>query len=480
MDAFYAAVEVHDDPTLAGRPLIVGGNGPRGVVASCSYEARAFGVRSAMPSAQARRLCPRAVFLAGHYDRYAEVSRAIHRIFEAYTPLVEGIALDEAFLDVSGAIRLFGPTAKIADGIRAQIGEELGLSCSVGVAASKFVAKLASEAAKPHAALAGTVPGLGVVVVAPGEELAFLHPLPVEALWGVGPATATRLRRLGVGTVGQLAAVPIAALEASVGRAHGHHLHQLAHAVDPRRVSPDRVTKSVGHEETWAYDRYDATEMHAAAVRMADAVASRLRKSGFVGRTVTLKVRFGDFTMITRSHTLPRPADTGAALARVATGLLERVDCSPGVRLLGVSVSSLAGPAGVGSEQLAFDIEDPTGAASGPSASGPPPSRPPPSGPPASRASAAGPLAPRPSAPRPSPSECAEAWRAATGAMDEARRRFGEAAVGPAAAMGEPGLPLGRPGGNRWGPAARDDDARRSDPHGARAGADHRARPAAD
>ena len=429
MDAFFAAVEVLDDPQLARRPIVVGGIGRRGVVASCSYEARAFGIRSAMPSAQARRLCPHATFVAGHYDRYAEVSRAIHEIFGRYTPLVEGIALDEAFLDVRGARRLFGPAPAIAARIRSDVLEELGLACSVGVAATKFVAKLASEAAKPCASLTGTIPGRGVVVVEPGAELAFLHPLPIEALWGVGPATAVRLRRLGVTTVGQLAAVPVEALESSVGRASGRHLHQLARAVDPRPVQANRAPKSVGHEETWAYDRDDPADLHIQVVRMADAVAARMRRAGVTGRTVTLKVRFGDFRTVTRSQTLATGVDSGPTLARVGAGLLARVDPSAGVRLLGLSVSSLvacreaATDAGAGgravaptdsAEQMVLHLRlEPDG-----------PSGVPPPG-----------------------------WQAATGAVDEVRRRFGEAAVGPAALLGVSGLRLKRQGDTQWGPA---------------------------
>jgi DNA polymerase-4 len=434
MDAFFAAVEVLDDPHLAGRPLVVGGIGRRGVVASCSYEARAFGIRSAMPSGQARRLCPHATFVAGRYDRYAEVSRAIHEIFGRYTPLVEGIALDEAFLDVSGARRLFGPAPTIAARIRRDVLEEVRLACSVGVAATKFVAKLASEAAKPRAALAGTIPGSGVVVVRPGAELAFLHPLPIEALWGVGPATAVRLRRLGVTTVGQLASVPVEALESSVGRASGRHLHQLARAIDLRPVQANQAPKSVGHEETWAYDRYDPADLHLQVVRMADAVAARMRRAGVTGRTVTLKVRFGDFRTVTRSQTLATGVDSGPTLAKVGAGLLARIDPSAGVRLLGLSVSSLvpgravstgaagqAGQAVLGAdpgEQMVLDLHLER---DGPDAGTP------------------------------------AGWQAATGAVDEVRRRFGEAAVGPAALLVGSRLRLKRRGDTQWGPAPEPD-----------------------
>ncbi len=408
MDAFYAAVEAHDRPELAGRPLIVGGTGRRGVVASCSYEARACGVRSAMPTSRARQLCPHAEFISGRFDRYREVSEQIHAVFAAFTPVIEPIALDEAFLDVRGAVRLFGAPADIAWAIRRRIGDELALSASVGVASSKVLAKLASEAAKPTGTLQGVAPGPGVVVVEEGEELAFLHPHPIEALWGVGPVTAERLRRLGVTTVGQLAAVPLDVLERTLGHAHGRHLHDLAHGRDDREVEADRQVKSVSHEETYATDRYHHDELHAEVVRMADAVASRLRAAGLAGRTITVKVRFGDFTTITRSHSLTPAVDAGPEIAAVADRLVRTVDVSPGVRLLGVGVSSLAA-ARVQAEQLALSLEgDP-----GPHAKG---------------------------------------WNEATAAVDAVRRRFGDAALAPATLVDGSGVRVKRPGDTQWGP----------------------------
>jgi DNA polymerase-4 len=423
MDAFYAAVEVLDNPTLKGRPLIVGGTGRRGVVASCSYEARAYGVRSAMPSARARQLCPHASFAAGRFDRYAEVSRCIHAIFEEYTPLVEGISLDEAFLDVTGSERLFGVGPDIAAEIRRRTATELGLACSVGVAPVKFLAKLASEAAKPRATLAGVVPGPGVVVIEPGQELAFLHPLPIESLWGVGPATSARLRRLGVTSVGALAGVPPDVLEGAVGRAHGRHLGQLARGIDDRAVEPNREIKSVSHEETYAVDVFDRTELGLEIVRMADSVAGRMRRAGLVGRTVSLKVRYGDFVTLTRARTNPTGLDDGPSIVSIAAALLDAVDVSPGVRLLGVGVTNLTRVGADAAEQMRLDL----GAGAAPGAGG--------------------------AAPAPGQ------WHQASGAVDAIRDRFGEEAVGPAALLESDGLRLKRAGDTQWGPDGSDSNS---------------------
>ena len=411
MDAFYAAVEVCDDPTLAGKALIVGGDGRRGVVASCSYEARRYGVRSALPSTQARRLCPHAVFRPGRFDRYQEVSEQIHEVFHRYTPLVEGIALDEAFLDMTGAQRLFGPGPAMASRMRLDVLAATGLACSVGVAPSKFLAKLASEAAKPRADRDGVHPGKGVVVVAPGEELDFLRPLPIEALWGVGPATAARLRGVGIGMVAQLADTPLAVLESVLGRAHGRHLHQLAHAVDARPVEPDRATRSIGQEETYTVDRFDRDGLHVELVRMADAVSARLRCAGLAARTVQVKVRGGDFQTVTRARTVGRPLRDGPTVAHLAMALFDAVDMEVGVRLLGLSVSSLHS-AGAGAEQLAFGLDEVLDEA--------------PAGDPRRDAAA--------------------------GAVDAVRARFGERAVGPGSLVAPGGLRVGRPGDNRWAP----------------------------
>ncbi|HWE56161.1 MAG TPA: DNA polymerase IV [Acidimicrobiales bacterium] len=415
MDAFYASVEAEDDPSLKGRPVIVGGTGPRGVVASCSYEARAFGVRSAMPSGQARRLCPHAVFLDGRHGRYAEVSRQIHAVFQRFTPLVEGISLDEAFLDITGSQRLFGTPGRIGAQIRQQILDELGLSCCVGGATVKFLSKLASVAAKPRADESGRREGPGIFIVEPGQELAFLHPHPIEALWGVGPATAKRLRALGLATIGDLAGIDPTVIENAVGRAAGRHLANLARGIDDREVEPDREVKSISHEETYATDRRDLDGLRVEVIRMADSVATRMRRAGVSGRTVTLKYRFGDFSTRTRSLTVT-PTAEGAEIARIGHELLAGVDLSGGIRLLGVGMSNLIGGGRPEpDEQLTLDLVG---------AVGPGPLRP---------AAVAG---------------------ATTQAVDAIRARYGPGAVGSAALLGADGLRVKRPGDTQWGPSA--------------------------
>ncbi len=416
MDAFFASVEALDDPALRGRPLIVGGTGPRGVVASCSYEARAYGVRSAMPAAVARRLCPGAVFVAGHHARYAEVSRQMHEVFARFTPVVEGISLDEAFLDVTGALRIFGPAVVIAGAIRAAIGDELGLSCSVGGATVKFLAKLASEAAKPGVGTAAAPVTAGVRIIAPGEELAFLHPHPIEALWGVGPATAQRLKQLGISTIGDLARVDPVVIEGAVGKAAGGHLARLARGVDDRSVEAHRDVKSISHEETYPIDRRDRDGLRTEVLRMSDAVAARMRKAGLVGRTVTLKIRYGDFSTHTRSVTSTGGLDDAAVIARHAGALLADLDLSGGIRLLGVAVSNLF-PTGRGpGEQLSLDLDG-------------------------------APALARPVRP------------GASAAVDAVRARFGDDAVGPAALLDPSGLSIKRPGAGQWGPNGGDGES---------------------
>ncbi|HVE45587.1 MAG TPA: DNA polymerase IV [Acidimicrobiales bacterium] len=352
MDSFYASVEVLHDPELAGRPVVVGAAGSRGVVASCTYEARVFGIHSAMPSAHARRLCPDAVFVPAHPHLYAAYSRRLHDLLTDFTPLVEGIGLDEAFVDVTGARRLFGPAPAVAARIREKVAEELKLACAVGVGTSKLVAKLASRKAKPRVVGGRLQPGAGVFVVMAGEELDFLHRHPVAALWGVGPATEPRLHRLGVATVGDLAAVPRSTLVAALGASLGSHLHELSWGRDDQEVVPHREPKSVGHEQTYPRDLVEVAELRSETVRMADSVAARLRHGGLGARTVTVKVRFSDFATITRSQTLRGPVDTALEVAAAAHSLLDAVDPTPGVRLLGISVSTLS--AG-GSRQLSLD-----------------------------------------------------------------------------------------------------------------------------
>lgn len=334
LDAFYASVEVLENPALAGRPVLVGGTGPRGVVCAASYEARRFGCHSAMPMARARRLCPQAVILPPRFDRYGEISRQVHGVFHSITPLVEPIALDEAFLDVTGARALFGSGAAIGTEIRTRVREETGLTASVGVSTTKLVAKLASDSAKPD----------GLLVVPPGRELAFLHPLPVRRLWGVGPATFARLARFGVETVGDLAALPEATLVGALGKAAGHHLHEMANNRDERPVEPDRELKSIGVEETFPRDVDDRDALRRELQRQAGRVGPRLRKRQLAGRTVTIKVRYADFRTITRSLTVPDPISADTDIARLATALLDKVELGSGLRLLGVSVKGLGPP----------------------------------------------------------------------------------------------------------------------------------------
>ncbi len=343
MDCFYAAVEVLDDPSLRGKPVVVGGTGTRGVVAAASYEARVYGVRSATPMVRARRLCPQAVVLPGRFDRYEEISAQLRALLLEVTPLVEPISLDEAFLDVTGATRRMDAPEAVAVALRKRVQEELHLNCCIGVATSKLIAKLGSVAAKPKLLPTGEIkPGLGVCVIRPGTELAFLHPLPIRALWGVGEQTEKRLATLGVKTVGDLAALPVDALERAFGARMGVHLHELANAADERDVVPGSVAKSISHEETYATDVTERGRLHREVVRQADAVAARMAHAGMVARTVVLKVRYGDFTSITRNKTPGPYLGDGVTLAKIANELLDAVDLRDGVRLLGVGVMNLS------------------------------------------------------------------------------------------------------------------------------------------
>ncbi len=441
MDAFFASVEVLDDPSLVGLPVIVGGSGSRGVVAACTYEARRFGVHSAMPSTVARRLCPTAVFLDGRFHRYVEESTRLHAIFHSVTPLVEGISLDEAFLDVTGSQQLLGSGPTIAAAIRKRVMDELRLDCSVGVGRSKLMAKLASKAAKPSATRSGVTPGAGVVVVAPDRELEFLHPLPVRALWGVGPVTGRRLQSLGILTVGDLASLPEGALQRYVGNAQGTHLAELARGHDPRPVVPELEAKSIGHEETFASDLWDRGTLHDHLLRMVDASASALRTAGRAARTVSIKVRFSDFTMVTRAHSLVAPIDAAPAIGSVASALLESVHLDRGVRLLGVSLSGF--DRGVVGHQLSLDLD------LGPGGSGD------------ALTDDGGDSDPVDTGDRGRLAQVGddagriqESWATVTSAVDAIRARYGGSSVGPASLVGEEGLRVRRRGEAQWGPRA--------------------------
>ena len=330
LDAFYASVEVLKDPSLRGRPLLVGGIGGRGVVTSASYEARAYGCRNAMPMARARRLCPQAVAVPPDFAAYRRHSVTVMRIFQSITPLVEPLALDEAFLDVRGARALFGDAVAAARLLRSRVREEAGLALTVGVAGNKFLAKLASTRGKPD----------GLLVVPPGRALEFLHPLPVDALWGAGQATIEVLARYGLRTVGDVAATPRATLERALGPAAGTQLHELAWARDVREVVPFESAKSVGSEETFAADIDDPERLAREVLRCCVRTGRRLREAGLTGRTVTLKLRFADFRTITRGHTLAVAVDTDTELHQVAGELLARLGRAA-VRLVGVTVSNL-------------------------------------------------------------------------------------------------------------------------------------------
>lgn len=405
MDAFFVSVELRRRPELRGQPVVVGGTGNRGVVAAASYEARRYGVFSAMPSAVARRRCPHAVFLPGDHELYGRVSEQVHEIFGRYTPLIEPLSLDEAFLDVSGATRLFGEAATIAERIRADVRTELELGCSVGVAPNKFLAKLASVEAKPRATPERVLPGRGVVEVVPGHELEFLHPLPVSRLWGVGPKTLEKLDRLGIRTVGDLAVLDERTVVASLGRASGLHLLALSNGLDARPVETDRDPKSIGHEETYPVDLHESAELDRELVRLSDAVSGRLRRHGSGARTLTLKVRFAGFHTVTRSVTLPSAVDTAPELIAALHPLLHALDTSPGVRLLGVSGSNFGDRA----QQLSL-LDD--------------------------------------------PGTRSESSRSAA-AIDQIRDRFGSNAIGPASSMSDGGVRVVRKGAQQWGPDQR-------------------------
>ncbi len=345
MDAFFASVEVRDRPELHGKPVIVAGGG-RGVVLSATYEARAYGVRSAMPTARALRLCPPAVVVAPRRGAYSAASREIMGIFRAVTPLVEPLSLDEAFLDVSGARRRLGPPATIAAMIRAQVHERHGITCSVGAAPSKFIAKLASARCKPD----------GLLVVPAGDVLTFLHPLPVAALWGVGERAAQVLARLGLRTVGDLAQTPVATLRREFGDAVGTHLARLAWARDDRPVTPHTAEKSIGAEETFPEDVTDPRVVRRELLRLSERTARGLRSAGYAARTIVVKLRLASFATITRSHTLPEPTDVARQIHATACALYEAAGLDPraSLRLVGVRAANLVGISAVTGTQLAL------------------------------------------------------------------------------------------------------------------------------
>jgi DNA polymerase-4 len=373
MDAFFASVELLDRPELRGRPVIVGSPAGRGVVLSATYEARQYGVHSAMPMSRARRMCPQAVIIPPSHGKYSEVSKGVMEIFHSITPLVEPIASDEAFLDVAGARRRLGSPADIAARIRAEVLDRFGITCSVGVASSKFVAKLASKQCKPD----------GLLVVPADKVVDFLHPLPVSALWGVGERTEQALVRLGIRSVGDLARVPLTTLQRELGHAAGTHLAALAWGRDERPVTAHVPDKSIGAEETFAADVDDPEVIKRELLRLSERVAARVRAGGHVGRTVSVKLRRADFSTITRSRTLREPTDVAQEIYATACELfaaagLERVR----LRLVGVRMENLK-PAESASHQLSLGEKE-TG------------------------------------------------WREAERAMDKAIRRFGPDAVVPA------------------------------------------------
>jgi DNA polymerase-4 len=374
MDAFFASVELRRHPGLRGKPMVVGHPGGRAVVLAATYEARAFGIHSAMPMAQAMRRCSGLVVVPPDHSAYSEASRQVMAIFRSVTPEVEPLSLDEAFLDVSGALRRLGSPQRIAEGIRARIAAEEGLPCSIGVAPTKFIAKLASSHAKPD----------GLLVVPRESVLAFLHPLPIGALWGVGERTEEALARLGLRTIGDIAATDVSTLVHAVGKASGTHLHALANGEDPRRVVPDEPDRSIGSEETFARDLTDRDDILRELLRLSERCAERLRASGQVGRTVAIKVRYSDFRTYTRSHTLVEPTDVAKTIYDTAVHLYDAMGIAgTPLRLVGVRAENLARSTEL-PEQLSLSGDD-------------------------------------------------EEWRAAERVVDEVTAKFGRGAVRPAA-----------------------------------------------
>lgn len=346
MDSFFVEVERLDDPSLLDKPVAVGGVGPRGVIASASYEAREYGVSSAQPTSTALRMCPHLTVVPSAHGRYSDVSAEVFSVFRRFTPLVEGLSLDEAFLDVSGLRNHYPSSVAVGEAVRTTICLELGLPASVGVASTKFVAKLASEAAKPD----------GLMHIRQEDQLGFLHALSADKLWGVGPATLAGLKRLGVDTVGDIAELPEASLTAAMGPALGRHLHDLAQGLDPREVVSDVGAKTISVEQTYETDLTGSEVIEAAMLSHAQRLSGRLRRSGLAARTISVKLRYEDFTTPTRSQTLEAPVVGARILFAVATELLSQFDLSRPVRLLGLGASSLEpsdGPRQLGLENSA-------------------------------------------------------------------------------------------------------------------------------
>lgn len=343
MDAFYASIEMLDNPALRGRPVVVGGDCNRGVVSAASYEARKFGIHSALPMLTAKRLCPQGVFLPVRMARYREISCRIMEIFQRFTPLVEPLSLDEAFLDVTASLRLMGPAEEIAIQIRALVKETIGLTVSAGVASSKLVAKIASDLHKPD----------GLTIVPSGQEEAFLAPLPIGRLWGVGRTTREALALIGVKTIGDLRRLPPAILTAKFGKT-GLLLHESAQGIDLRPVEPRQEAKSIGHEETFAEDLRDPKRIEQELLALCLKVGKRARRYGLVGRTVTVKVKYRDFVQVTRSLTLPEPVADDRSLYRTGRLLLAKTEIGlRPIRLLGISLANLC-PAGASGQLTLF------------------------------------------------------------------------------------------------------------------------------
>ena len=382
MDAFFVSVELRTRPELRGKPVIVGFPGERSVVLSGSYEARAFGVKSAMPMAVAMRMCPQAVVIEPRHKLYYEVSGQLMAIFESITGLVEPLSVDEAFLDVTGALRRLGPPRGIGELIRRRVAAELGITASVGIAETKFVAKIASTRCKPD----------GLLLIGPEQTVPYLHSLPVGALWGVGAKTGEVLANMGIRTVADVAATPVSSLKKVLG-ATGEHVHRLAWGIDPRPVTPVRLEKSIGAEETFAVDTTDDALLRRELLRLTHRTATRLRSSGMVARTVALKLRFADFSTITRSRTVQTPVDSAQLVYAVALQLLESVGTrAMAVRLVGVRAEQLEEAART-SLQLSIDRRE-------------------------------------------------ENWRAAEQALDEVARKFGNKSVLPARLMEQENRPV--------------------------------------